>query len=163
MYCTVDDVQKLRPHHPITVSSRPSIADVEQEIKNRSSQVDGRLAALGFLVPVTSGPISLAYINAAVSYGVACTAEIQQRAAIHEQPDTVPRQHYCELFEQMIAAVEADRNTLPDAPDATGDATSTGGRIESFYTKYPQDDPLTGMRAKLGPTAVPRFEIRREF
>lgn len=166
-YCTVSDVQAKRPQHPITSSSKPSTAEVQTLINDLSQMVDGRLAALGFVTPIT-GSISTAYLRTAVSFGVAGLVELQQRAGIAAaggDRDTAPRSIYYTLFEQMIAAVEKNENVLIDALSASAEHLqgAEGPVLASFFTKYPDDDVSSGQRGRLTSTAVPRFETRTEF
>jgi hypothetical protein len=171
-YCTVADVQAHRPHHPITADSRPSIADVQAEIDRLSADVDGQLSAVGFLVPIISGPQSLNYLKAMVSYGVAAIAEVQQRAAIGEG-ETMPRSFYWSLYERMLGMIVGgglggvqgggEQDILGDAPMIPIEGGSGYQVLTSFFIRNPSDDPQTGQRSKLTGTAVPRFEIRKEF
>ena len=110
-YCTVDNVQALRPQVPITTSSRPTIAQVEAQIGDLCAYVDGVLSGLGFVVPIT-GPISLAYLKAAVAWGVAGLAELQQTAGIAAQGqagDTV-RSQYWALFQAALDNIRENPN-----------------------------------------------------
>lgn len=162
-YCVVEDVQKHRPHHAINATSKPTTAQVEGEIDNLGNRTEGKLAALGFVIPIT-GEISTRYLQTAISYGVAGLIEMQQRAGIGEN-DTAPRSVYWALYEQMIADIIANPAILVDAP-RTDDEVSlgvSGAVIESFFTRYPTDDVNTGQRSRLENTAIPRFEMRKEF
>lgn len=161
-YCTIADVQAHRPQHLITTTSKPTQSQVEAEITALGTYVNGRLASAGFSVPVTTGAVSLAYLRTLLSYGVAGIIEDQQKAGLDDGKETQPRRSYfTQLFTQMLQAVIDAPTTLIDATRSTDAAVRRS--IESFFTNNPTDDVTAGQRGRLTGTAVPRFEIRKEF
>lgn len=164
-YCTVPDVQALRPQHLITATSKPNTAQVEQMIENLSAQVDGRVCQLGYITPVTSGATSLRYLRSMVSFGVAGLIEDTQRAGIAGESSgaNAVRSNLWTIYEQMLQALVETPGILCDAPEQTGIGGGGNFPIESYFTNNPSDDAQVGQSGLLGVTAQPRFAIRKEF
>jgi hypothetical protein len=164
-YCTVADVQALRPQIVFTAGSKPSLADVQKVVNQLSDHINGIMAGLGVTVPLNAAasPIAYAYIHACVMWGAAGLLEDSQRAAISGNPGSQQVQNdYKEQYDGCITAITEKPGILIDAPMAETGAAARN--ISSFFTQNPTDDQDQGMRPRMrGTTAEPRFRMAQDF
>lgn len=137
-YCSVLDVQSRNAARPITPSSLPNIAQVQQYIADTSAEINGILVNKQYLVPIisASSPVAFSLLHSLAVTGAHAITE----AAAQSAPGKDAAARAWEAAKKMLGDAKF---VLPDAPQDQARAEPRG----PYVTARPSGhtfDPMFG-------------------
>jgi hypothetical protein len=152
-YCFLTDVNTINVQRTYNGNDKPTGTQVNTMIVDIAALMDARLNAIGFTVPITNAPISLALLKIINALGAAAMAE----EAIYEGSATTDvRPKYVDLwkrYEAEMKRIEVNRLLLSDATWTEVTSTyPTPGNLTSYHQENPSADGLE-----------PRFEMGEKW
>ena len=131
-YATVENVQAHQQEFALSATTKPTLAQVEEWIEETGAEIDGYVAALGYVVPVVEAdsPIAHAILRRMQTYYVA--ALLEDAAFTRASPNqSTHSQWLMERYERCVGDLIMRRLSLPDAvinefwqPPASDDLTA---------------------------------------
>lgn len=128
-----------------TTTTKPTTAEVEAFLNQRSAILNGWLAQQGYTIPVTQADAVLVLANYA-NVGAACDVELTQRAAGYNADDPNRRENkFCAEFMRAQAYIESGALAALGVPAtgapgplaglAVGGVTSGGLRLRPVFKR----------------------------
>jgi hypothetical protein len=128
-----------------SVSTKPTLTEVQAFLDQRSAILDGWLAQQGYAVPVTQANALLVLANFA-NAGAACDVELTQRAAGYSPDDQNRRENkFCAQFMKAEAYIESGALAALGVPTvgapgplaglSVGGVTSGGLRLRPVFKR----------------------------
>lgn len=134
-YATLDGVREQNPRAVYSDTSKPTVAQVEQLLEDVAAEIDTRLAAAGYIVPITVPAALLATVTRLNAMGAAAMAQMGMF------PETVGAGATSDLGSRLWKMYQDGLEALVKAgPPTEGSwAGATGGRARSYVTDNPTD------------------------
>ena len=141
-YCVIGDVNGLVPQSPFSATSRPTDAQVAILIESTAKRIDATISNVGYVVPVVSGPLSLALLREACSWGALGLAQQSRETAVNTAVSDKPnvgKNVWMRQFEDWLKSLTDPQDPF-ELPDATRTSSQLVKQPANALRSFVQDD-----------------------
>jgi len=109
-------------------ATRPTLADVEAFLEERSNQLNAWLAQAGYVVPVTAARAA-SVLGRYASLGAACDCELTPRSAGYSEDENRRENKFCAQFLEAEAYIKSGALSALGATTTAAPAVLSGLRV----------------------------------